>query len=98
MATLLDTAKVYEPKQRPNIADLDKIPLSIELKDGKGADKLGEEYTYKYAVIDGVEYRVPGPVIGAIKAILVKKPDMQFVSVIKTGTGSETRYTVIPMQ
>ena len=98
MATLKAEAQSYEPKQTPNIADLEKIPLDLELKDGKGSTKDGEEFAYKYAVINGIEYRVPGPVIGGIKAILGKIPDLKNVSVIKTGVGRDTKYQVIPMQ
>ena len=97
MATLKAEAQSYEPKQNPNIADLKKIPLDLELKDGEGESRDGEKFTYKYAVIDGTEYRVPGPVIGGIKGILGKLPDLKFVSVIKTGQGRDTKYQVIPM-
>ena len=97
MTTLKAEAQSYEPKRTPNIADLDKIPLDLELKDGEGKTKDDEVFTYKYAVIAGIEYRVPGPVIGGIKAILEKLPDCKFVSVIKTGTGRDTKYQVIPM-
>ena len=97
MATLKAEAQSYEPRTSPNIADLDKIPLDLELKDGEGETKDGEKFTYKYAVIDGQEYRVPGPVIGGVKAILGKLPDLKFVSVIKTGVGRDTKYQVIPM-
>lgn len=96
MASLKDEAIQYEPKTTLNIADLEKIPLSLELKDGEGETKEGEKFTYKYAVIDGKEYRVAGTIIGGIKAILQKMPDLEFVSVIKTGAGRDTRYQVIP--
>ncbi len=94
--TLKEEAIKYEPKTTLNIADLDKIPLSLELKDGSGKTKEGEEFTYKYAEIDGKEYRVAGTIIGGIKAILEKMPNLQFVSVIRSGQGRDTRYSVIP--
>jgi len=96
MATLKAEAQTYEPKATSNIADLDKIPLDLELKDGEGEANDGTRYTYKYAVIDGKEYRVPGPVIGGIKGILSKFPDTKAVSVIKSGTGRDTKYQVLP--
>jgi len=96
MATLRDEAKAYEPPQTLNIADLDKIPIDIELFDGKGKDNKGNEFTYKYAKIDGKEYRVAGTIIGGIKAILEKMPNLQYVSVLKQGEGMSTRYQVIP--
>lgn len=96
MATLKEEAQAYEPPQTLNIADLDKIPIDLELKDGIGKDKEGEEFKYKYAVVDGKQYRVAGSILGGIKAILQKMPNLKFVSVIKQGQGMNTRYQVIP--
>ena len=97
MATLKNEAMAYEPPQTLNIADLDKIPIDIELFNGKGKDKESrEEFAYKYAKIDGKEYRVAGSILGGIKAILQKMPDLKYVSVIKQGQGMNTRYQVIP--
>ena len=96
MATIKEEAMAYEPPQTLNIADLDKIPIDLELFDGTGKDKEGKEFTYKYAKIDGKEYRVAGSILGGIKAILQKMPNLKFVSVIKQGQGMNTRYQVIP--
>ncbi len=96
MATLREAAQAYEPPQTLNIADLDKIPIDLELKDGSGKDKEGQEFKYKYAEIDGKQYRVAGSILGGIKAILEKVPNLQFVQVIKQGQGMNTRYQVIP--
>jgi len=98
MATIKEAAQAYEPPKTLNIADLEKFPVDSELKDGQGKDLSGVVFTYKYAVIDGKEYRIPGSVIGGIKGILQKVPDLKFVSVIRSGTGKDnTRYQVIPM-
>lgn len=94
--TIKETAQNYEPPTTLNIADLEKIPIDIELKDGEGKDKEGEVFKYKYAEIDGKQYRVAGSILGGIKAILEKMPDLKFVQVIKQGSGMNTRYTVIP--
>ena len=96
MATLRESAQAYEPPQTLNIADLDKIPIDLELKDGTGKDKEGQEFKYKYAEIEGKQYRVAGSILGGIKAILQKVPNLQFVQVIKQGQGMNTRYQVIP--
>lgn len=97
MATLREEAQAYTPMQTLNIADLERIPIDIELKDGKGKTSDGEEFTYKYAVVDGREYRVAGSIIGGIKALLQKMPSLQFVSVIKQGHGMNTKYQVVPL-
>ena len=96
MTTIREEAMSYEPPKTMNIADLDKFPIDIELKDGKGKTSDGEEFTYKYATIDGKDYRVAGSIIGGIKALLEKKPNVKYVSVIKQGSGMNTRYQVIP--
>ena len=96
MATLKEEALAYQPPQTLNIADLDKIPIDIELKDGNGTNKKGEDFTYKYAVVNGEEYRVAGTIIGGIKALLGKMPNLKYVSVIRQGTGMNTTYQVIP--
>lgn len=96
MGSIKEEASAYEPPQTLNIADLDKVSVDLELFDGSGTDKLGESFTYKYATIDGKDYRVPGSVLGGIKAILEKMPDLKHISVIKQGQGMNTRYQVIP--
>ncbi len=96
MATIKESAQAYEPPTTLNIADLEKIPINLELKDGSGKDKEGQEFKYKYATIDGKQYRVAGSILGGIKAILEKVPNLEFVQVIKQGQGMNTRYQVIP--
>ena len=96
MASLKESAMAYEAPTTLNIADLDKIPIDLEVKDGEGKDKDGEIFKYKYATIEGKDYRIAGSVLGGIKAILKKVPDLKLVTVIKQGTGMNTRYTVIP--
>jgi len=96
MGNIKEEARAYEPPQTLNIADLEKIPLKLELFDGEGKDKDGNVFKYKYAKIDGKEYRVAGSILGGIKAILQKMPDLEYVQVIKQGQGMNTRYQVIP--
>ena len=96
MATIREESQAYEPPMTLNIADLEKIPISLELKDGEGKDKDGAVFKYKYAEIDKKQYRVAGSILGGIKAILQKMPNLEFVQVIKQGQGMNTRYNVIP--
>lgn len=97
LATLREEAQNYTPTQTLNIADLEKIPIDVELKDGKGKTSEGEEFTYKYATIEGTDYRVAGSIIGGIKALLGKLPNLKYVSVIKQGQGMNTKYQVVPL-
>jgi len=96
MATLKESAMAYEPPTTKNIADLEKVSVETELKDGEGKDNSGEVFKYKYFEIEGQEYRVAGSVIGQIKAILQKMPNTKFITVTKSGQGMSTRYVVMP--
>ena len=97
MAKLNEEALNYETPTTKNIADLEIVQTDLELHDrvGRGAD--GEEFKYKVIIIQGEEYRVPGSVLGNLKAILAKKADLKTFSVTKQGTGMNTKYTVIPL-
>ena len=98
MAQLKDEALNYQAPTTKNIADLDAVDVSIELVDREGKDQQGEVFKYKVIVVNGEDYRVPGSVIGNLKSILLKKNDLKTFSVSKTGTGMNTRYTVIPIE
>lgn len=98
MAKLKEEAMAYEPQQTKNIADLKEVSVELELEDRTGRDKEGKEFKYKVVIVDGDEYRVPGKVIGDLKAILEKKPQLKTFSVAKKGQGLNTIYTVIPME
>jgi hypothetical protein len=98
MATSLkESARVYEPKQTRNIAELKEVSVEFLLQEGKGKDQNGNDFTYNYIEVDGEEYRVPGKILGDLKAILLKKPSLKTFSVSRQGSGLNTKYTVIPL-
>lgn len=94
MKSLKDEAQAYEPKQTLNIADLDKVDISLPIEDRSGTDSEGKPFDYKVLVVSSHEYRVPNTVLEEIKKILELKPDVKFVKVTKTGSGLATRYSV----
>jgi hypothetical protein len=96
MVTIGEEASQYEKPTTKNITDLNVVSTSAIIEDREGKDANGEPFKYKVIVVDGVDYRVPGSVIGSLKAILDKKPDLKEFSVSKTGQNLDTRYTVIP--
>ena len=99
MPTIKEAAQSYEPKQTKNIADLPEVNIEqMQLEDREGTDNEGKQFAYKVIVVSNEEYRVPGSVIGDIKGLLTKKPDLKRVSVSKTGTGMSTRYQVIMVE
>lgn len=99
MATIKEEAQAFEPKASiKNIADLSEVSTDLQLGKEKGKNKeSGEEFEYQFVEVNGEKYRVPGKVIGDVKAILEVNPNLQTFKVAKTGTGLETRYTVIPL-
>ncbi len=96
MATLKEEAQAYVPPQTKNIAEIQKISVDLDLKDGDGKDKDGIVYKYKYTLINGEKYRVAGSILGGIKNLLKLNPNLQFVQVLVEGQGMNTRYQVIP--
>ena len=98
MAKLNEEALKYEAPITKNIADLKSVPVDLELEDRVGKDREGNEFKYKVIVVDNEDYRVAGSVLGNLKAILEKKPDLKKFAVTKQGTGLNTRYTVIPLE
>jgi len=97
MASLKEEAQEYEPTQTKNIADLEVVSVDLETEERTGTTKEGKPFSYKVVVIDNEEYRVPVSVLKSIKAILVEKPNLKTVKVVKQGSGLETEYTVIPL-
>ena len=99
MTTIKETAQQFEPKSAiKNIADLSEVSTEFELKDEKGKNnETGEEYSFKYVDINGEKYRVPNKVIGDLKVILEENKDLKKFKVKRTGTGLDTKYTVIPL-
>ena len=98
MATIGDYAKNYEAQSTKNISDLKEVDVNLQLEDREGMDSKGIPFRYKVIVVNNIDYRVPSSVIGNLKAILLKKPDLKKFSVAKQGTTKDdTRYTVIPL-
>lgn len=98
MATFKEEAKAYTPQQTKNVADLDKVSTGAEIKEHIAKQGTPDEFKYKYIEVDGERYRVPGVAIGDLKAILEKMPNLEYVTVLRQGTGTATRYQVLPWQ
>ena len=98
MATLIDDAMAYEPPTTKNIAELDSVPTNIETEDKEFTDSDGKPFTVKVIKIEGEDYRVPTSVLSNLKAILEENPALKKFKVKKSGTGMNTKYTVIPLE
>ena len=98
MTSIKDSAKAYVPKKTKNIADLEIVNIeTIQVENRDGVNNDGKEFSYKVAIINEEEYRVPESVLGSIKTIIEAKPTLKTVRVIKKGQGMNTEYTVIPL-
>ena len=97
MANLKETVLAYEPPQTLNVADLEVVPIDVEVHEETGKNKEGEDFTYNYIEVDGKRYRVPNSVLTELKTILEEQPNLTKFRVKKTGAGLQTRYTVIPL-
>jgi len=69
----------------------------IEFTTETRKDRENQEYTVNFIVIEEEEYRVPISVIEQLKGIIEAKPDLETFKVVKTGTGMNTKYQVIPL-
>lgn len=94
MASIIDSAKAYEPKQTLNIADLSEVDVNLDLQDRTGTDNDGKEFSYQVAVIEGKEYRVPAMVLEKLKEALKIRPDIKKIKVNRSGSGLNTRYSI----
>jgi hypothetical protein len=96
MASLKETAKAYVPPQTKNIADLDIVQTTLDLKTKVVNEGTPEEFSYDYIVVDEIEYRVPKSVIKQLKAQLEANPSLEAFQVTYEGEGLNREYTVIP--
>lgn len=97
MPSIKELAKVYQPKQTKNIAELQEVSVDLDVKVAIANEGKDTEFTYNYIVVNGEEYRVPDKILKDLKVVLEKKPTLQKFSVSKSGTGLNTTYTLIPL-
>lgn len=97
MTSIKEFAQAYEPQQMKNIADLESVDTSVEIRTEKRKNRDDEEYSVSFIVIDNEEYRVVSSVIEQLKGILESNPALSKFKVKKTGQGMATKYQVIPL-
>jgi len=95
---LKETALAYEPPQQTlNIAELERVQVDVEVNQEEHIDKDGNPFKINVIELEGKKYRVPSSVLKGIKAILGRMPETKFISVLKSGSGMDTTYQVIPV-
>lgn len=93
MASIIDSAKAYTPKQVLNIADLNSVDVNLQLENREGKGEEGT-FTYQVAIVEGKEYRVPATVLEKLKEALKIKPDIKRIKVNRSGSGLNTKYSI----
>ena len=97
MTKLNEMAKEYTPVETKNIADLEKVSVEIDV-DNKIVNEGKEgEFSYLFTVIEDVEYRVPKTVLKGLKTLLESMPETKYIRVLKSGSGKDTNYQVVPV-
>ena len=94
MASIIESAKIYVPKQTLNIADLNEVDVNLQLEDRSGTDNDGKTFDYQVAIVAEKEYRVPNMVLEKLKEAIKIKPDIKKIKVLRHGSGLNTRYSI----
>ena len=97
MAKIYEEAMNYKPAETENIAELDRVPVDLDVKDFEGVRDDGAPFHYKFIEVDEEQYRVPVVVLKQLKAHLTANPELKFFRVSKMGEGLKTEYTLIPL-
>jgi len=77
-----------------NIADLQAVPVNIEVETFQGEREDGTKFQYDYIELEGVRYRFPFQAQQQLKGLLEEKPELKYFKVRKQGEGLKTSYQV----
>ena len=97
MVSMKEEAENYKAPETANIADLQKVSVSIDIESRVFKKDTPDEFSVKVGIVDGVAYRIPLCVFKDLKTLLSELPQLKFVKVVKKGVGMNTEYTVIPL-
>lgn len=97
MTSLREVALSYEAPTMGNIADLETVPVDIDVQEKTFKEGTDDQFTVKFCTVDEKDYRVPNSVVMQLQEILTIKPDTTECKVTKKGTGLNTTYTVVPL-
>jgi len=97
MVKLKDFAEQYEPKKTKNIAELEVVRTDIDIREEVFKEGTEDEFSVNVSTINGEDYRIPDSVIASLKEILQEAPGLKAFKVRKSGSGMNTKYTVIPL-
>lgn len=96
MGSIRDAAKAYEAPKTLCISELEEVNTELDMhvetferKDGSGT------FDVNVTEIDGKKYRIPTSVLEQLKVQLEERPECLKFRVKKSGSGMQTKYTVI---
>lgn len=103
MVTIKQAAETYKAKATTkNIAELPEVSTDFELIDDEFEykdTKTNQVKVVKQKVVNvnGENYRVPNSVVQQLNVMVEDNPNLKKFKVKRSGTGMESRYTVIPL-
>lgn len=86
MASLKDSALKYTAKKE--LYDLDKIDVSLEVKQDTFDGKDGKKIQFNYIEIEGYKYTIKSDLMQEIKNTLEVRPQTKFIKVRKASNGT----------
>jgi len=98
MTKINELAKEYVSPETHNIAELEKVSVEIDVVEAEYTKSDGEVFTVLETTINEVKYRVPVSVLKGLKTLIEARPNTLFFTVLKSGDGMKTSYSVIPAQ
>jgi hypothetical protein len=100
MAKLKEIVSEYKTPETRNVSDLPYISLGEEIYERTYTKDDGTQFSIQVLIRleDGeeVEYRVPKSVIAQAKTLLDTDDTLDTIRVVRTGSGMNTRYQVMP--
>lgn len=97
MTQLSEAALTYEPPVTKMVSELEIVDVTAEVKEKTVKEGTKDEFSYKYIVVKGEEYRVGNSILKQLKVQLEANPKLKTFKVTKEGEGLKSEYTVIPL-
>ena len=96
MTTIKQMANDYISQEIKTVDQAGIISVDLETIEKVFNEGKQDEFSAIITEIDGVEYRVPKTVLKQLKQLLTDDDSFDKFKVIKSGTGKNTTYQVVP--
>lgn len=98
MTNIKDSAKNYISPTTKNVAELQEVPVDLDLREEECEDKDGKKFVVKKFTLNDEDYRIPNIVLSQLKDIMESMPNLKTFKVIAKGIGMNVKYTTIPLK